>query len=221
MKPIYELPEIYLLGSSLHLLLGNFFTSTIYHWRFGSSPLKIQRGRPKSRHMLYTQIISWVAVIWSLQLVLTAYSIRFRDSFLGRPVFGISPILGWTLGISGLLGMLYFQYQMGRSFRIGQEVDMRQEKSSLVTHGIYQWTRNPIYLFSTLSLFGFTLWSPSLGLIGAWILLALCIHQLVLEEEKFLHQRFGTQYETFVSQVPRYFDLGLGLGKGGKRDNEF
>ena len=40
--------------------------------------------------------------------------------------------------------------------------------STLVTSGVFAWSRNPIYLGSMASLLGMSLWLPSLAVLGAW-----------------------------------------------------
>ncbi len=79
-----------------------------------------------------------------------------------------------------------------------------EEPESLVTTGLHGLTRNPIYL-------GFT--AMSLGVAGAtrngWMLVtcpvsAALVHRWVLREERWLHERFGEQYDAYRTRVPRY-----------------
>ena len=79
-----------------------------------------------------------------------------------------------------------------------------EEPATLVTTGVHGVSRNPIYL-------GFTL--AHLGLAGAtrngWMLAtcpvsAALVHRWVLREERWLHDRFGDEYDAYRARVPRY-----------------
>ena len=75
----------------------------------------------------------------------------------------------------------------------------------LVTHGIYRWTRNPIYL-------GFLLMYTGIGVAtrSTWVLiLALPVavtlrYGVVAREETYLERRFGSVYREYKSRVRRW-----------------
>ena len=76
---------------------------------------------------------------------------------------------------------------------------------SLLGHGCYRWTRNPIYVAIVAVLVG------ELMLFPAWLMLhylagsLVCMHLLVvLFEEPDLRRRFGPEYEQYCRQVPRW-----------------
>ncbi len=80
-----------------------------------------------------------------------------------------------------------------------------EEKTALVTHGIFQYSRNPAFL-------GFDLMYTGIFLIfGNWLLLLSIIlgigtlHlQIVYVEEPFLRSVFGDPYAVYCTQVRRY-----------------
>jgi|SRR5579884_107999 len=76
----------------------------------------------------------------------------------------------------------------------------------LQTNGPYSITRNPLYLGNFLIGFGFALIGNSMNagllLIGG---LSLIYIATILEEEKYLTQRFGRMYDVYARQVPRFF----------------
>ena len=75
----------------------------------------------------------------------------------------------------------------------------------LVIDGFYRYVRNPVYFGAILVLFGYILWFAS-----AWLILyTACafagFHLLIiLIEEPFLKQKFGTVYKEYMKRVPRW-----------------
>jgi protein-S-isoprenylcysteine O-methyltransferase Ste14 len=75
----------------------------------------------------------------------------------------------------------------------------------LVVSGLYRYTRNPIYAGGLLVLLGWAVWSPSLPLLVAPLLFFAVAHLFVLAyEEPTLQRKFGTSYENYLREVPRW-----------------
>ncbi len=201
MKTIHEAPAIYLGFISLHLLLGHFGTSLVYRLRYGKSPLAYAEKSAHPTHTRVTRRIALVSLLWFAS-ILASFSSRLAGSLPFRPLFMLPPVIGWVLGILGLVGMLSAQYQMGESFRIG--IDASSARPALSVRGLHRFSRNPIYLFSFLYLVGVSLWTPSLTTLVSCALLGLLFHGLVLEEERFLASRLGEDYERYRLRVRRY-----------------
>ena len=74
----------------------------------------------------------------------------------------------------------------------------------LITGGIFQMTRNPLYLGSLFIGFGLTIMSgqPVLFILYFIIFLPL-YHVMINTEEAFLRQAFGKDFEDYVKKVPR------------------
>jgi protein-S-isoprenylcysteine O-methyltransferase Ste14 len=77
--------------------------------------------------------------------------------------------------------------------------------TTLVTRGVYAWTRNPMYLGLSLLLLG---WAIKLGtlspLVGASLFIPL-IHRLqILPEEHALRTQFGKDYDRYCDRVNRW-----------------
>lgn len=73
-----------------------------------------------------------------------------------------------------------------------------------IVNGVYQISRNPMYLFSALILLG-------IGIAGAsWLMIVLVIlyivfnHSTILAEEKVCSDTYGEPYRTYMRNVPRY-----------------
>jgi protein-S-isoprenylcysteine O-methyltransferase Ste14 len=77
--------------------------------------------------------------------------------------------------------------------------------SSLVRHGIYRYTRNPMYLGMLLVLAG---WAAFLANPGALVFLPLFVGFMnrfqIQPEERILASLFGVEYASYLAQVRRW-----------------
>jgi protein-S-isoprenylcysteine O-methyltransferase Ste14 len=75
----------------------------------------------------------------------------------------------------------------------------------LVTVGLYQFTRNPMYVGILLLLIGWSLLAASWLLAGYTAFMAIAFHlRVVLYEEPRLKQQFGAEWPGYVGRVPRW-----------------
>lgn len=117
--------------------------------------------------------------------------------------------LSWLAAILATLGagaVIVAQIQMGRAWCIG----VRQgDAPEFVSHGLFRYSRNPIFL--AMMLVGFSAAMVS-AFWWAWVswatFVVACIAQVRIEEAH-LSASFGAQYHEFKARVPRW------LGKGG------
>jgi protein-S-isoprenylcysteine O-methyltransferase Ste14 len=79
-----------------------------------------------------------------------------------------------------------------------------EESTTLVTTGLYRFSRNPMYLgFNAVTLASMIYTSNWIVIImGAYSIVI--YHYIILGEEKFLAERFGEQYSAFRRNVRRY-----------------
>ena len=121
----------------------------------------------------------------------------------GREFFH-SEALAWIgvlLCLLGLLLMVWSLLSFGRSFRVGIDAD---RPDSLVTDGIFAFSRNPIYVaFATILVGEFLIFPNWLTLIylaaASWL-----FHRQILREEAFLRQHYGQAYSVYCRCVRRY-----------------
>ncbi|MBI9036213.1 MAG: isoprenylcysteine carboxylmethyltransferase family protein, partial [Bacteroidales bacterium] len=106
-------------------------------------------------------------------------------------------ILGFGLGIFALVAMK-------NSWRVGIKYE---QKTKLVSSGIYRFSRNPYFLSYSVLILGYILIFPSMILIGLLILLATVFHKMILEEEKYLELTHGDKYLDYKRKVNRYITL--------------
>jgi protein-S-isoprenylcysteine O-methyltransferase Ste14 len=128
-----------------------------------------------------------------------------RDGLYDGIVFSVAEIAGLTLLVAGLTIMLIGQATLKRSYS-GTLVVRRDHK--LVTHGIYRFTRHPIYLGAIIGLcIGIPLFT--LSLYGFLILLALIPIALnrIRMEEGMLTEEYGEAYRSYRERTSKLIPL--------------
>lgn len=103
------------------------------------------------------------------------------------------------------LGVLIFitaMVHMKTSWRVGID---KQTKTSLITYGIYRFSRNPAFVGFDLMFIGLFLTYP--GILTFVVILAniIAFHLLILHEEMHLAQAFREEYIDYKLKTPRYF----------------
>jgi protein-S-isoprenylcysteine O-methyltransferase Ste14 len=89
--------------------------------------------------------------------------------------------------------------------RAGTRVETTEPTTTIVEHGPYRFTRNPIYMGMFLGQIGF-----AIGFDNLWILITLIPFYLVLRhgvvarEEAYLGRKFGGVYLGYMSRVRRW-----------------
>ena len=108
----------------------------------------------------------------------------------------------WALALSLLsVTILILSFlRLADSVRMG----LPRESTTLITTGIYAYSRNPMYIGVYLLLIASCLYTPNpinllCALVSIWV-----HHRIVLAEEKFLADRFGTAWEDYKKRVRRY-----------------
>lgn len=83
---------------------------------------------------------------------------------------------------------------------------MRPDNSQeLVDGGLYQYTRNPMYLGLLTNLLGFALWLGSVTpLLGLPLFVVLLTTQQIIPEEIILTKKFGQKYLDYKNRVRRW-----------------
>lgn len=138
-----------------------------------------------------------------LVAVITAAGMWWLSTFTNTLALVATVKYSLVLGFS--LAGIFFSLSGAISFRLAKTTvnPLKPEKASaLVTSGIYQFTRNPMYvgfvafLFALASFLG-TVWG--VGLIAVYI--AYIQRFQILPEEKALTQLFQDEFESYKTQV--------------------
>jgi protein-S-isoprenylcysteine O-methyltransferase Ste14 len=114
----------------------------------------------------------------------------------------IQTALGWALSCWGLaLGYLAIRSFMGA----GTAIHPTHPADRLVTFGLYNTTRNPMYLGAMIAFAGLAL---ATGNIWRMVALPFLFYGLsilaILPEEAYLRRRFGAEFDAYAARVRRW-----------------
>ncbi|NRA55525.1 MAG: isoprenylcysteine carboxylmethyltransferase family protein [Gammaproteobacteria bacterium] len=123
------------------------------------------------------------------------------------------PLISWSTQLATIsfiilagVGMSIDLYAVGGFFKAKTTINpLSLGASTLITHGLYQYSRNPMYLGMLFILSG---WACYLGALSALLILplfVLVINQLQIKpEEVKLQQLFGQEYLQYCDKVRRW-----------------
>jgi protein-S-isoprenylcysteine O-methyltransferase Ste14 len=129
---------------------------------------------------------------WVRWRVPLAYPFAVIGFWLARPT-PASIIWGSTIAIAGLIVR-------------GAAAGIVHKGEQLATSGIYAWTRNPLYLGSTIMAVGFGVAAYSwivVALVAAY--LAVFYPVVIRREEVNLRERFGAEFDAYTARVSVFF----------------
>ena len=123
----------------------------------------------------------------------------------------------WPIGI-GLfitcLGQLIRGLTIGLAYIVRGGKEGKPYAEGLVTDGIFNHCRNPLYVGNILMLLGVGILANSLVYVVIVIPIFLFIYQaIVLAEENFLRGKFGQAFDEYCKKVNRWFPNLKGIGK--------
>jgi protein-S-isoprenylcysteine O-methyltransferase Ste14 len=109
---------------------------------------------------------------------------------------------GLALAVAGTALVLVAQATMGDSWRIGVD---EQERTQLITHGVFALVRNPIFSSMFIFVAGLALMVPNLLSASALAgLIAAVEAQVRLVEEPYLIQSHGDEYRAYAATAGRF-----------------
>ena len=140
------------------------------------------------------QVIITAAAMYGVSKMVPALTFSLNGSTALAVGLGV---MGLSLGIMGVT-----------QFRIAQTTPNPQaleQVSSLVTSGVYQYSRNPMYVGLMLILLG---WAFYLSHFLAFVLLPIFILYItrfqIQPEERMMAQKFGKIYQDYLNKVRRW-----------------
>lgn len=81
---------------------------------------------------------------------------------------------------------------------------MTTPPDQLITKGLYQFSRHPMYLASFFICLGSGIAAVSWLFILFSVMMALCFHQEALIEERYCLAKYGSVYQEYMNSVPRW-----------------
>lgn len=133
-------------------------------------------------------------IMWLLARSFPALSLPWPRSILAGTVI---ILLGLAISLAGVITF--------RRANTTTDPRLPAETSTLVTSGIYLYSRNPMYLGVLLILIG---WAVSLGnvlsVLCAAVFVAYITRYQILPEERALQDKFGSSFMAYKGQVRRW-----------------
>ncbi len=170
----------------------------------GINPLVLGSGKRGLERVLELSFVIGLAA-WTMEIISHSLHLErhiFPDALYVQ-AFDITPLrmLGALLIASGLGLFVMSLVSFGNSWRIG--IDTRTA-GDLVTTGVFSLTRNPIFLFLDVYFLGSWLIYPNL-FFGVFAIVAVAgIHWQILQEERFLAEKYGDEYREYRGKARRY-----------------
>ena len=133
-------------------------------------------------------------MMWGTAELFMSFSFSFFTSSF------VALLIAFLGVVFALLGVYQFRKQ-------GTTVDPRipEKSASLVTSGVYHFSRNPMYVGMLLMLVG---WGIYLGNIASFITLPVFIIYMnrfqIMPEETFMAEKFGLAYQQYIKSVRRW-----------------
>lgn len=133
--------------------------------------------------------------------LLSLFNNYFKNHLIKLFTNSIFSYIGLAIISIGLMIFIISMISMKSSWRVGID---KQTKSTLVTNGIYKFSRNPAFLGFDLMFLGLFLIYPYFFTLIILFLNLTSIHLLILQEEKHLRIMFRDDYLEYSAKTPRY-----------------
>lgn len=179
----------------LFVFYGCYFAKMLQQRRKGIRTDQMGRGKEGfvKGIEISLKIVSWLTLMAETLCI----------EFVSPPFPASVRVLGAGLGIAGVVLFILSLTAMRDNWRAGVP---EQDKTELVTGGIYRFSRNPAFLGFNFVHLGILLMFFHWALFALCCLAALLFHlQIVNVEEDYLLTAFGEEYLRYKKTVGRYW----------------
>jgi protein-S-isoprenylcysteine O-methyltransferase Ste14 len=143
------------------------------------------------------------------------FIVFYAALFLPSPALFPAAADLWSIGIGltvTIVGQLVRGLTIGLAYIVRGGKEGKPYAEGLVTEGIFRHCRNPLYVGNILMLLGVGILANSLYYVAIMIPLFLFIYQaIVLAEEDFLRNKFGSGFNAYCKDVNRWWPKISGL----------
>jgi protein-S-isoprenylcysteine O-methyltransferase Ste14 len=180
------------------LFLAGFIARTLLIKSKVKKPIRSKDALNKIA-IIFTSILFTIGILSVFSerlydLMLSLNCIRsISSSILGLIFFAAGLILGWASSAN-----------MGESWRVGVIED---QKTELITNGIYGHIRNPYFLSYYIIFLSLFLIRPSVLIGMSTMFLVFVFHMMVIKEEKHLEKLHGNRYLRYKKKTGMYFPI--------------
>jgi protein-S-isoprenylcysteine O-methyltransferase Ste14 len=195
-------PQIYLFIAIIIFYFFAFFFRSFLLWKnTGINPLTFDDT--DNAHGFNGKLFKIIGGLGIIVVAIYSFSSHYYQYLL--PFWylenEISRLIGWILLHLSFFWIFAAQLQMANSWRIG--IDFKN-KTNLVTHGLFSFSRNPIFFGIILVDIGLFLVIPNAFTLLIAALSISSIHTQVRLEEGFLKKVHEEKYEKYVKKVRRW-----------------
>lgn len=185
----------------IFFLTAFFGTSFIVSKRIGKNPNVLPKDDSAygliGRYFKYSLFFIFIYTV-----LLFIFPEDISNSFkINLPEHIIFKYIGIALLILSLIWILIAQFQMKNSWRIGIDENVKTE---LITTGLFNYSRNPIFLGILVSLIGLFFTLPTLISLSFLIISNILIQIQIRLEEEFLLNQHDKVYLQYKAKVRRF-----------------
>lgn len=175
-----------------------FLWPSIRVWRqTGSNPVVLPKSDDVAGFVGF--MFKFLIALLGLYLLVGALEIVSPIGSIALPYFADG--LGWKLLIISFVWVIIAQFQMGKSWRVGIDTDVKTE---LVAKGLFLFSRNPIFLGMLVQLIGLFLIQPDAVTATICVAAFLLISVQMRQEEEHLLKMHGSDYAQYMQVVRRW-----------------
>lgn len=184
-----------LLSYSVLYMLTTFVWRSYRTWKVtGINPYTL--GHTDTAHdfigkLFRAALATMIAIVFVYTFLPSLYMYLMPINWLEHPQI---VFVGICVLVASLLWIVIAQAQMGSSWRIGID---KEHATSLVQHGMFRWSRNPIFLGMRLTLLGLFLVLPSAATLIVVIVGDILMQVQVRLEEEHLLRLHGEAYRSY------------------------
>ena len=167
----------------------------------GKNPVVLSRN-DDAHGLIARYFLMWMVALSVYTIIFSFFPSACKYFFpMAYLESGVLKIVGLAVLVVSLIWTYAAQADMRGSWRIGID---EAEKTSLVTQGIFSYSRNPIYLGMMVSVLGLVMVTPNALTIMLMVLGIVLIQIQVRLEEEFLFKMHGDSYADYKSKVSRF-----------------
>lgn len=153
---------------------------------------------------------NWIFILFYAALFIPSWPL-FSQNQSGDHYYLWPVIIGLIVTI---MGQLIRGFTIGLAYIVRGGKEGKPYAEGLVTEGIFNHCRNPLYVGNILMLLGVGILANSLVYVAIVIPIFLFVYQaIVLAEENFLRGKFGNGYDEYCKNVNRWWPGLKGIGK--------